>query len=168
MIRISDYIVNMRCMDKSSCPTLFLPKLIEWNLPDPKGKLIDAGRQATPEQVENIKERLGLDRPFLVQILDFANQVFLHFNFGSSFLSQTPVRETAAQPVAGDRILGHRCRDHLALHRHPDRRISGDQAPLAAGPHGDHDRADLLLDPDLRPRPDPAVHLLLPVQPERG
>ena len=28
MIRNSEYIINMGCMDKSSCPTLFLPKVI--------------------------------------------------------------------------------------------------------------------------------------------
>ena len=56
MIRISDYIVNMRCMDKSSCPTLFLPKLIEWNLPDPKGKLIEEVRTIRDEREKRVKE----------------------------------------------------------------------------------------------------------------
>ncbi len=56
MIRISDYIVNMRCMDKSSCPTLFLPKLIEWNLPDPKGKLIEEVRTIRDEIEKRVKE----------------------------------------------------------------------------------------------------------------
>ena len=56
MIRISDYIVNMGCMDKSSCPTLFLPKLIEWNLPDPKGKLIEEVRTIRDEIEKRVKE----------------------------------------------------------------------------------------------------------------
>jgi protein-tyrosine-phosphatase len=38
MIRGSDNVVNMGCMDKSFCPTIWLPKVIEWNLEDPKGK----------------------------------------------------------------------------------------------------------------------------------
>jgi protein-tyrosine-phosphatase len=41
MMRDSDPMVNMGCMDKSFCPTIFLPKVIEWNLPDPKGKSIE-------------------------------------------------------------------------------------------------------------------------------
>ena len=56
MIRISDYIVNMGCMDKSFCPTLFLPKLIEWNLPDPKGKLIEEVRTIRDEIEKRVKE----------------------------------------------------------------------------------------------------------------
>ncbi len=30
MMRSSEPIINMGCMDKSFCPTLFLPKVIEW------------------------------------------------------------------------------------------------------------------------------------------
>ena len=48
MIRISDYIVNMRCMDKSSCPTLFLP--------NPKGKLIEEVRTIRDEREKRVKE----------------------------------------------------------------------------------------------------------------
>ncbi|HEX2407365.1 MAG TPA: arsenate reductase ArsC [Nitrososphaeraceae archaeon] len=36
MIRESDYVVNMGCMDTNFCPTIWLPKVIEWNLEDPK------------------------------------------------------------------------------------------------------------------------------------
>ena len=28
---------NMGCMDKSFCPTLFIPNLIDWRIEDPKG-----------------------------------------------------------------------------------------------------------------------------------
>ena len=41
MIRESDKVVNMGCMDKNFCPTIWLPKVIEWNLEDPKGKSIE-------------------------------------------------------------------------------------------------------------------------------
>ena len=56
MIRISDYIVNMRCMDKSFCPTIWLPKLIEWNLEDPKGKFIEKVRTIRDEIEKRVKE----------------------------------------------------------------------------------------------------------------
>jgi len=49
MIKNSDYIINMGCMDKSFCSTLFLPKVIEWNLADPKGKLIEEVRTIRDE-----------------------------------------------------------------------------------------------------------------------
>jgi arsenate reductase (thioredoxin) len=56
VIRNSDYIMNMGCIDKSFCPTLFLPKVIEWNLPDPKGKLIEEVRTIRDEIEIRVKE----------------------------------------------------------------------------------------------------------------
>lgn len=44
MIRNSDKIINMGCMDKNFCPTLFIPKVIEWGIEDPKGKPIEKVR----------------------------------------------------------------------------------------------------------------------------
>jgi arsenate reductase len=31
-------IINMGCMDKNFCPTLFISKLVDWGIEDPKGK----------------------------------------------------------------------------------------------------------------------------------
>src|SRR5919106_71415 len=45
MIRNSTKIVNMGCMDKSFCPTLFIPHLIDWRIEDPKGKPIEKVRE---------------------------------------------------------------------------------------------------------------------------
>ena len=36
MISQSTKIVNMGCMDKESCPMLFLNTVIDWAIPDPK------------------------------------------------------------------------------------------------------------------------------------
>lgn len=56
MIRSSDTIVNMGCKDKSFCPTLFLPKVIDWNLQDPKGQSIEKVRQIRDEIEKKVKE----------------------------------------------------------------------------------------------------------------
>ena len=56
MIRNSNHIVNMGCLDKSFCPILFLPKVIEWNLPDPKGKPIEEVREIRDEIEKRVKE----------------------------------------------------------------------------------------------------------------
>ena len=56
MIRNFDPIVNMGCMDKSFCPTLFLSKVIEWNLPDPKGQPIEKVREIRDEIEKRVKE----------------------------------------------------------------------------------------------------------------
>ena len=56
MMRGSEPIVNMGCMDKSFCPTLSLPKVIEWNLEDPKGKSIEEIREIRDEIEKRVKE----------------------------------------------------------------------------------------------------------------
>ena len=45
MMRNSTKIVNMGCMDKSFCPTLFFPNVIDWGIEDPKGKPIEKVRE---------------------------------------------------------------------------------------------------------------------------
>jgi protein-tyrosine-phosphatase len=56
MIRESYNVVNMGCMDKNFCPTIFVPKVIEWNLKDPKGKSIEEVREIRDEIEKRIKE----------------------------------------------------------------------------------------------------------------
>ena len=41
--------VNMGCMDKESCPTLFVDDVIDWNIPDPKDKDIEQIREIRDE-----------------------------------------------------------------------------------------------------------------------
>ena len=45
MIRNADVRVNMGCMDKESCPALFIHNLIEWGIEDHKGKSLDKARE---------------------------------------------------------------------------------------------------------------------------
>ena len=45
IMRNSTKIINMGCMDKSFCPTLFIPNLIDWGIEDPKGKTIEQVRE---------------------------------------------------------------------------------------------------------------------------
>jgi len=56
MIRNSSNIVNMGCMEKESCPTLFLQNLLDWNIEDPKGKPIEKVREIRDEINERVKE----------------------------------------------------------------------------------------------------------------
>ena len=56
MIRNSSKIVNMGCMDKQSCPTLFLQNLIDWNIEDPKDKPIEIVREIRDEIEQRVKE----------------------------------------------------------------------------------------------------------------
>ena len=56
MIRDSYKVVNMGCMDKNFCPTIFVPKVIEWNLEDPKWKSIAEVREIRDKIEKRIKE----------------------------------------------------------------------------------------------------------------
>jgi arsenate reductase len=56
MISSSANIVNMGCMEKESCPTLFLYNLLDWNIEDPKGKPIEKVREIRNEIEQRVKE----------------------------------------------------------------------------------------------------------------
>jgi len=40
MVRRSLKTINMGCMDKESCPSLFVKDVLDWNISDPKEKSI--------------------------------------------------------------------------------------------------------------------------------
>ena len=56
MMRNSFKTVNMGCMDKESCPTIFLPNVLDWNLEDPKGKSFERIREIRDELDQRVKE----------------------------------------------------------------------------------------------------------------
>ena len=45
MIRQSSVRINMGCIEKESCPTLFLHNVSDWNIEDPKGKSMEKVRE---------------------------------------------------------------------------------------------------------------------------
>jgi len=55
-MRNSIQIVNMGCMEKEACPTLFLHNLLDWNIEDPKGKSIEKVREIRDEIHQRVKE----------------------------------------------------------------------------------------------------------------
>ncbi len=56
---------------------------------DPTTALL--GNDATPEAIAQAKAELGLNRPYLVRLLDYIKDVFLHFDFGISYRTKIPV-----------------------------------------------------------------------------
>lgn len=56
MIRNSSRIVNMGCIEKESCPTLFLHDLSDWNIEDPKNKPIEKVREIRDEISVRVKD----------------------------------------------------------------------------------------------------------------
>ena len=60
-------------------------------LPTADPAKLRAGRTANPELIAQIRAQLHLDEPIYVQFWNYMNGVFLHLDFGQSYLSQAPV-----------------------------------------------------------------------------
>ena len=56
MIDESESVVNMGCMDKESCPALFVEDIADWGIEDPKGKSIEQVRIIRDTIESKIKE----------------------------------------------------------------------------------------------------------------
>ncbi len=60
MIKNSTKIINMGCMDKNFCPALFVPKVIDWGIEDPKDKPIEKVREIRDEIEKRVREVIEL------------------------------------------------------------------------------------------------------------
>jgi peptide/nickel transport system permease protein len=49
------------------------------------------GASATPEQIENLRAKFGLDQPFLIRLGNYLENVFLHFDLGVSYTTDTSI-----------------------------------------------------------------------------
>ncbi len=47
----SEQAINMGCIDNESCPALFMKDVLDWQIPDPKGKSIEEVRKIR-DQIE--------------------------------------------------------------------------------------------------------------------
>jgi peptide/nickel transport system permease protein len=75
---------------------LFVFLLLRLTPGDPAAIL--AGDNATPEQLENIRNSLGLNEPIYVQFISWVNQL-LHGDLGVSLISRVPVLQMIGQRV---------------------------------------------------------------------
>ena len=56
MIDEAEIAVNMGCMDKESCPALFLKDVENWHIQDPKGKPIEEVRVIRDQIEQKVKD----------------------------------------------------------------------------------------------------------------
>jgi len=56
MIDEAEITVNMGCMDKESCPVLFLKDVMDWQIQDPKGKSIEEVRKIRDQIEQKVKD----------------------------------------------------------------------------------------------------------------
>ncbi len=50
-----------------------------------------AGSDATPAEIADLRQELGFNDPYLVRLGKFLGDIFLHFDFGDSWVYNTPV-----------------------------------------------------------------------------
>ena len=62
IISESDKAINMGCIDKESCPALFMKDILDWQIPDPKGKSI--------EEVRKIRDQIKTKVMILIKSLE--------------------------------------------------------------------------------------------------
>ena len=58
----SEKAINMGCMDKESCPALFMKDVLDWQIPDPKGKTI--------EEIRKIRDQIKAKVIILINSLE--------------------------------------------------------------------------------------------------
>jgi arsenate reductase (thioredoxin) len=56
MLRNATTVVNMGCMDNNFCPTVYMPRVIDWGLEDPKDKPIEKVREIRDEIERRVKQ----------------------------------------------------------------------------------------------------------------
>jgi peptide/nickel transport system permease protein len=66
--------------------------LIFYTFPSADPAALRAGRQATPQLIEQIRHNLGLDRPVYVQYWRYMKGLVLHFDLGYSYQNNASVR----------------------------------------------------------------------------
>ena len=54
MIASSSKTINMGCMDKESCPALFVKDVLDWNISDPKEKSIEDVRKIRDQILKEV------------------------------------------------------------------------------------------------------------------
>jgi protein-tyrosine-phosphatase len=48
--------VNMGCMEKEACPTLYIHDLLEWGIEDPKGKSLEKVREIRDDIEQRVRQ----------------------------------------------------------------------------------------------------------------
>jgi peptide/nickel transport system permease protein len=71
----------------------FLTFLVFYVLPASDPAILRAGRNATPELIEEVRAKLGLDKPFYEQFWIYGSNVVTDLDLGYSYYAEVPVRE---------------------------------------------------------------------------
>ena len=70
MIHNANKIINMGCKDKNFCPTLFVPKVLDWGVEDPKGRPMEKVgyiREEIEGEIKELVDKMGKENTTIVQ-----------------------------------------------------------------------------------------------------
>ena len=79
--------------------------VIFYLLPTADPAKLRVGRNPNPELIAQIREQLHLNDPVYVQFWEYMKGVFLHFDFGQSYVSQAPVDEIILDRLPATALL---------------------------------------------------------------
>ena len=99
---------------------------------DPAVMLMGGGGSVTEQDLQNIRQALGLERPFYVQYLGFLEGI-LTGDFGKSFMGGTPVSAAHRQRAAGNAAAGLRFAHHIDHPLRAARHLRGRESRPLAG-----------------------------------
>ncbi len=68
--------------------------------------VIIMGSEATEEELQMKRVQLGLDQPFIIQLIDYLKQVFLHFDFGNSYITNNSITSELLARLPRTAIIG--------------------------------------------------------------
>ena len=82
--------------------------VIFYALPSGDPAALRAGKSPSPEQLQQIRHTLGLDKPIYVQYWRYMKAIVLHFDFGYSYQNSQPVRTEMFQrlPATASLTIG--------------------------------------------------------------
>ena len=83
--------------------TFFIFLVLSYAPGDPASLML--GPDATAEQLEELREELGLNKPVLLQYFDYMKKVILHGDFGTSWLTGESVFKTFLQRAPNTLLL---------------------------------------------------------------
>ena len=93
-------------------PLLFIVSVIVFGLvllvPGDAATRLAGGEDASPQKIEEVRQELGLDRPFVTQYVDWLEGA-VQLDFGDSLYSQRPVATEIWERDTGDVADRRRC-----------------------------------------------------------
>ncbi len=103
---MAKYIIN-RCLSMIIIlvASAFIIFTILYFTGDPARSMM--GSSATPEEVARLRNTLGLDRPYLVQLGDFMYTTFFRFSLGNSWTYKVPVLEELWRRLPRTVLIGY-------------------------------------------------------------